>query len=89
MKSLIILEQNQCRFDFSKTAKEHEATKRVIASHKQELKMYYGVSVYNKYKNQILNVNPVLKEELADKYRVFKAQLNKQLGKRSFKPQTI
>lgn len=89
MKSFIIVENNQKRFDFSKTSKEHEATKRVIASHKQELRNYYGVNVYNMYKQQILNTNPVLREELYAKYKLRKAVLAKEKGIRIFKPQIV
>ena len=58
-----IIEKNQTNFNFSKTKAEKEATKRVIASHKKELRDFYGKDIMANYGHKIMNVDKTLRDE--------------------------
>ena len=85
MKNIhVILESNQKQFDFSKTKLEKEATKRAISMHNQSLRKFYGNAIFDTYRNQIFNTNPVLREELIAKYKLRLLKKAKESGKRIF-----
>lgn len=71
----IIVENNQVKFDFSKTKAEKEALKLAKKQHKAELKKHYGSLLNNKVHNVLLGK----KEELLENKRRVSKHLNRKI----------
>lgn len=78
---MIIVENDQKQFDFSKTPKEKEASVNCVNAHDVELRKFYGEEIYRHYKRKIFNINPVLRDELIEKYKKIKRSNARKSGK--------
>jgi len=68
MNMKYILENNQVRFDFSKSDAEKEKLAQTKSNHTQQLISFYTRPIYDMFRKRIINCNEQLRTELVTAY---------------------